>query len=38
MSQLQNYANLKGLWLLETAIQQFGPLFTIDQVASIWRG
>ena len=35
MSQLQNYANLKGLWLLETAIQQFGPLFTIDQVASI---
>ena len=35
MSETQNYAQFQGLLLLEQAIQQFGPIFTIDQVASI---
>jgi predicted transcriptional regulator of viral defense system len=35
MSEIQNYGQFKGLQLLEKAIQQFGPLFTIQQVATI---
>jgi predicted transcriptional regulator of viral defense system len=35
MSETANYAQVNGLQLLETAIQQFGPIFTIDQVTSL---
>jgi predicted transcriptional regulator of viral defense system len=35
MSEIQNYGQSKGLQLFEKAIQHFGPLFTIEQVASI---
>jgi predicted transcriptional regulator of viral defense system len=30
-----NYAQVNGLQLLETAVQQFGPIFTIDQVETL---
>lgn len=35
MSETENYAQVNGLRLLETAIQQFGPVFAIDQLASL---
>lgn len=35
MSETTNYAQVNGLKLLEAAIQQFGPIFTISQAASL---
>jgi len=35
MSETTNYARSNGLQLLEASIQQFGPIFTIDQVVSV---
>jgi predicted transcriptional regulator of viral defense system len=35
MSETANYARANGLQLLEAAIQQFGPIFTIDQVETL---
>ena len=35
MSETKNYAQSKGLQYLEAAIQQFGPIFTIDQVGTL---
>lgn len=35
MSETINYAQVKGLRLLESAIQQFGPIFTIEQVETL---
>ena len=36
MSETTNYAQINGLHLLETAVQQFGPLFGIDQLSSLF--
>ena len=35
MSETVNYAQVNGLRLLETAVQQFGPIFGIDQLESL---
>ena len=35
MSEMKNYAQFQGLQLFDAAFQHFGPLFTIDQVASL---
>ena len=35
MSETANYAKINGLQLLETATQQFGPVFGIDQLESL---
>jgi predicted transcriptional regulator of viral defense system len=35
MSAAANYGQINGLKLLETAIRQFGPIFTIDQVDTL---
>jgi predicted transcriptional regulator of viral defense system len=35
MSNLMNYAQANGLRLLEAAVQQFGPVFGIDQLVSL---
>jgi len=35
MSKTAHYSQTIGLQLLETAIQQFGPIFTIDQLESL---
>lgn len=35
MSDTKNYAQINGLHLLETATRQFGPLFGIDQLATL---
>lgn len=35
MSETANYAQVKGLQLLEKAIQLFGPIFSIDQVETL---
>ena len=35
MSDTLRYAQVNGLRLLETAIRQFGPIFTIDQVDTL---
>lgn len=35
MSKTENYAQVRGLQLLETAIQQLGPIFSIDQLANL---
>jgi predicted transcriptional regulator of viral defense system len=35
MSQTANYAQFQGLRLLETALRQFGPIFTIDQLQGL---
>jgi predicted transcriptional regulator of viral defense system len=35
MSKVANYAQVNGLQLLDAAVQQFGPIFTIDQVETL---
>jgi len=35
MSETANYARSNGLQLLEAAVQEFGPIFTIDQVETV---
>jgi predicted transcriptional regulator of viral defense system len=35
MSNTVNYAQVNGLHLLEAAVQQFGPVFSIDQLESM---
>lgn len=35
MSETINYARVNGLQLLEVAIEQFGPIFTMEQVESL---
>jgi predicted transcriptional regulator of viral defense system len=35
MSETANYARFNGLQLLENAIQQFGPIFSMDQVETL---
>ncbi|MBM3126542.1 MAG: hypothetical protein FJZ87_15975 [Chloroflexi bacterium] len=35
MSKTANYAQFHGLRLLETALRQFGPIFTIDQLEGL---
>jgi predicted transcriptional regulator of viral defense system len=35
MSETKNYAQLQGLQYLEAAVQQFGPIFTIDQFGTL---
>ena len=35
MSETANYARVNGLQLLENTIQQFGPIFSIDQVETL---
>jgi predicted transcriptional regulator of viral defense system len=35
MSETTHYAQINGLRLLESAIQQFGPIFAIDQVETL---
>jgi predicted transcriptional regulator of viral defense system len=38
MSKTKNYAQFQGLQLFEAALQQFGPIFTIDQVETLADG
>jgi predicted transcriptional regulator of viral defense system len=38
MSETKNYAQPRGLQLLESALEQFGPIFTISQVETLPAG